>query len=207
MGIVEKDLFVEEMRTVLGLTRSQLARFIGCSVVAIREMEKGSRNIGLSEMFMLFLTAIALKEKKLNFQTLSEEQFSSLVKWIRGQDWTLPERKQSESREIVEKLLEGEFKGRVRQKIITFLVDTEKEAFVACVLDLEKPFHLKNVAVIFIMASIWKTYPDFNSDDLREVLRHELLHVELDAEDVDLRFIAEAKRRGIMLKYSSRRKR
>lgn len=205
MGIAERDaVFVRKMRRGMGLTRSQFARLIGASVGQVKSMESGLREISFAETFILFLALYIVKEKKLDLPNLNDEQFSSLVKLVRGQDWTLPERRQAECRQMVEELLEGEFKARVKQKIITFLVDTEKEPFLACVME---PFLLKNFAAIFVMASNWKTYPDFNSDDLRQILRHELLHVELNAKDGDPRFIAEAKRRSIPLEYSSRRKR
>jgi len=97
--------------------------------------------------------------------------------------------------DILEELLNSEFwdlKNR-GDTIKFFIIENLPESVAAKVFMNFSP----KKHYIFIAAQRWDEYPGFGADEIKDLLRHELLHVSTGWLDSGLRFKKEAIRRGI----------
>ena len=97
---------------------------------------------------------------------------------------------------MLKELLENEFKGKIGNIILLMVDDIEAEKL-GSLTKAEVYFKFrKNVSKIVVNKAYWgKT--GFNEEELRNTLRHELLHLELMRGDDDPIFRQEAQKRGI----------
>jgi len=106
-------------------------------------------------------------------------------------------------REVMNELLETEFKEKIKKTACLGIREipvgksgTAVEAHIYMRL-------LRYWAVIYINKACWNK-SGFGEQEIRDILRHELLHLELMKGDDDPEFRKEAKRRGISVNAPSR---
>ena len=124
------------------------------------------------------------------------------------------EQRAQQCRDILEDLLEGEFRDLGQNKIIQFMIIAASEEdrteevmgrahFVPKFpkdLDLNG-LDLTDHILISIPHLAWRHFPNMNELDIKEILRHEMLHHETNLLDGNAKFEAEARKRGILLKF------
>jgi len=126
-----------------------------------------------------------LEEIKIEYKIFSTNQ-SDL--WKKRQD---------QCEKILNDLFTDEFRS-IKHKVSVFISDYPAHYQTAIIIH---PFGFKWLACIFLKGDLWDEYPGFNSKDIREILQHELLHLELYKSDEDPEFIEAARERNIDLKF------
>lgn len=122
---------------------------------------------------------------------MEEKQFQELFLAVRHKDirdaWV------ADIKKVLKELLKGEFKDRIKETEWKIILERPKRGDYRAAISSHK-----GKVYLWINPKNWETNPDFSNGTLKMVLRHELLHVELDmADDEDSRFIEEGKKRGI----------
>jgi hypothetical protein len=125
------------------------------------------------------------------------EKFYELFVAMRGEDDPWPDRERR-IKETLRELLEGEFIGIEARRFQVRFREIPKHGIVF------RNAHVitGDPVIIYFDNRYFTRYPEIDRGDIRdlkEVLRHELLHVELDMNDADPVFRLEAKRRGIRI--------
>jgi len=121
---------------------------------------------------------------------MDNEDFNKLLLAVRYKD--LDDAWGADVKHVLEELLRGEFSDRIEETKFKISIKRLKSGARASVNSINGKVYL------FINPKNWESNPDFSNKLLKMVLRHELLHVELDmADDKDPRFIQEGLKRGI----------
>jgi len=121
---------------------------------------------------------------------MDNKQFSQLFLAVRNKDvsdvWG------ADVKRILKELLEGEFEDRIEETKFRINLKAPKGGGRASV------SLIKGKVYLCVNPENWENNPDFSNGPLKAVMRHELLHVELDmAGNKDPRFIKEGLKRGI----------
>ena len=116
----------------------------------------------------------------------------------RNVDDTIWKERAKQSRKILGELLDGEFKGKLKKLVFLSLADIWlKEP--GTMIDAQIYTHFfKFIALINVNKACWGKH-GFGEQELRNILRHELLHLELMADDDDPEFRKESQRRGLKI--------
>lgn len=120
---------------------------------------------------------------------MDDEQFQELFLAVHKKDiWVL---RQDRVEKILKELLNGEFRDEIQERRFLIRIRKLKGNCSAQV------FKKLNPVIIDLNSERWKWKPGLNDHDIRETLRHELLHVATNRDDDDPLFELEAKRRNI----------
>lgn len=122
---------------------------------------------------------------------MDEKQFQELFLAVHKKDiWDL---RTERVKKILSKLLTGEFKNEIQGKKIIVRIKRLKGNCNAHVFFNVEP------AIIELDSRRWKRQPELDDQNIKETLRHELLHIALNTGDEDPLFKLEAKRRNIKI--------
>lgn len=122
---------------------------------------------------------------------MNQNDFNMLLMLVQGKD--IGDALGADVKEILGKLLNGEFRN-IEVKKVTIRFKKPKGGGRAAIYSKDGKIYL------WVNPENWETNPDFSNECLEMVLRHELLHVELDGTSCkDERFVKEARKRNIEL--------
>jgi len=96
---------------------------------------------------------------------------------------------------VCNELCAGEFRDIKKKIIVLMNIKLEKWSYAA--VEGAKEAKKEFLDYVFVNARKWAAMPEFYENNIREILRHELVHVLTGWGDDDPRFQAELKRRGI----------
>lgn len=122
---------------------------------------------------------------------MDEKQFQELLMAVHKKDmWDL---RMERVRKILSELLIGEFKDEIQGRKIIIRIRKLEGNCNAHV------YRWVNPVIIDLNSERWERQPELNDSALKETLRHELLHIVLNAGDENPIFKLEAKRRKIKI--------
>jgi len=128
---------------------------------------------------------------------MDEKEFKELFAAIHpGDVWEL---RKKNIAGILEGLLNGEFLDLIEERKYLIIITKLEKGVNALVRYGADPVTIK------LNSERWEKHPELNDHDIKESLRHELLHVALKTGDEDPLFTLEAKRRNIKINFPQAR--
>lgn len=122
---------------------------------------------------------------------MEDKQFQELLMAVHKKDmWDL---RMERVKKILNELLTGEFRDEIQGRKIIVRIEKLKRNVNAHI------FRWTNPVIIDLNSERWERQPELNDSALKETLRHELLHIVLNAGDENPLFKLEAKRRKIKI--------
>ena len=134
---------------------------------------------------------------------MEDERFKEFLTAVKGDgdDEATWEKRTAKVREYVTELVETEFQSihSNKRKILIFVTNNLRERAVAGA-KMRVKLADEDYGIVYINRSNWRE-PDFNDSVLRQMIRHELLHIELGEGDSSLAFQRIARANGIPLSF------
>lgn len=124
---------------------------------------------------------------------MDDLQFRELLAAVHNERGDIWEIRQKRIEKILRDLLEGEFRDAIQERSFLINITKLKPGINAHIYRWAKPVWIE------LNSERWEKQPGLCDHDIKETLRHELLHIALNAGDEDPVFKLEAKRREIKL--------